>query len=375
MKMKHTLSPIDRYAQFLPALKNKEPLSFGLKETELYRASRMADWLGVAECYLKLELAHPTGTIKDRITEVTYSLFNSEGIDNYFHCSAGNTGTSLVWGMDKMPRPFSLTVFIPGKQLIHHNFENNPRLTTFLIEKAEYEEAKRYWIWYVRNGSRQPEYLSYSSEWRRQANEIPYLEAYEQAGKEKIAIDFVAQAISDGTGIVAAEMASRHAVAEGWLPKKPGFIAAQPTTANPVVRCFQKGLSLYDSSCTLSKLEPSRAFAIRRTDAQPYYKYIYDVIKDGGSAIDATEDEIIEAKRTLFALEKINAGYTACTSLAAIRRENRKSGIFKGKTLLVMITGIDRPTDVTPKIDRVIPEREWRKVLDDGSNYQSMPGI
>jgi len=32
-------SPIDRYARFLPALKDKKPLSFDLRETELYRAS------------------------------------------------------------------------------------------------------------------------------------------------------------------------------------------------------------------------------------------------------------------------------------------------------------------------------------------------
>jgi len=375
MNTKQSPSPIERYAQFLPAFKGKKPLPFGLKETEFYRASRFAKWLGVSECYLKLETTHPTGTIKDRITEVTYSLFNSEGVDSYSHCSTGNTGTSLVWGMDKLPKPFALTVFIPEKQLTHHNFQKNPNLTTFLVENAEYEEAKRYWIWYVRNVSHQPEYLSYSSGWRRQANEIPYLEAYEQAGKAGARIDFVVQAISDGTGIVAAEMAARDALAEGWLTKKPAFVATQPTAANPVVRCFRKGLSTYDPLCTVSKLEPSRAFAIRRTDAQPYYQYIYDVIKDGGNAIDATEEEIREAKQTLFTLEKIDAGYTACTSLAAIRKENHKSGFFKNKNALVMITGIDRPTEVVPKIDRIIPEWEWRKVLGDGNNYQSMPGI
>ena len=361
-------SPIERYTRFLPALKDKRPLSFGLRETKLYRASRLADWLGVAQCYLKLELTHPTGTIKDRITEVTYSLFNSECIDTYSHCSAGNTATSLVWGMDKMPKPFALTLFIPGKHLTYHNFQNIPGLTTFLIESAEYEEAKRYWIWYVRNVSHQPEYLSYSSGWRQQANEISYLEAYEQAGNERVDIDFVVQAISDGTGIVAAEMASRHALAEGWLTRKPRFVAAQPTAANPVVRCFQKGFSTYDPSCTVSKLEPSRAFAIRRTDAQAYYRYLYDVIKDGGNAIDAAEEEIREANQTLFALEKIDAGYTACTSLAAIRKENRESGFFKDRNLLVMITGIDRPTTIVPEIDKVIPEREWRKVLENGNN-------
>jgi threonine synthase len=87
------------------------------------------------------------------------------------------------------------------------------------------------------------------------------------------------------------------------------------------------------------------------------------VIKDGGNAVDATEEEIKESKQALKELENIDAGYTACTSLAAIRKENDKSEFFKNKTVLVMLTGIDRPTEITPPIDRVIPEEEWRRVL------------
>jgi threonine synthase len=356
--------PIQRYSRFLPALDGKDPLSFGLQKTELYRARRMAHWLAVEECYLKLELTHPTGTIKDRIIEATYSIFNAHGVVKYAHCSAGNTGTSLVWGMNKMPKPFALTVFIPGRQLAHHNFAKVPELTIYLVENANYEEAKRYSTWYMSNVICQAEQLSFNSEWRRQANKIAYLEAYEQVGEAKVVIDLVVQAISDGTGLVAAEMAARDAIAEGWLKKRPGFVAAQPAAANPIVRCFQRRFSTYDSSCTLPQPEPSRAFAIRRTDAQPYYRYIYDVIKDGGNAVDATEEEIKEAKQALQELENIEAGYTACTSLAAIRKENQKSGFFKKKNVLVMLTGIDRATEIIPQIDRVISEREWRKVLE-----------
>jgi threonine synthase len=113
----------------------------------------------------------------------------------------------------------------------------------------------------------------------------------------------------------------------------------------------------------LSTLGASRAFAIRRRDASGYYAGLHSILKDGGLALDASEKDIQSSKRALLELENIDAGYTACTSLAAIRRESQVSGTFKGKRLLVMITGADRPTDIVPRIDRVISKSEWKQII------------
>lgn len=356
-------SPGRRYAEFLPVLKGKEILDFGLKATELRRATHMARWLGVAECYLKLEISHPTRTVKDRTTEIVYSYFEAGKIRRYSHCSAGNAGTSLVWGMGKLSHEFEFESFIPEAQLQHHNFRKIPGLTVALVEGAGYQEAKQYSSWYAREVIGQPEYMHFKSDLRQQANKVPYLEAFEQLLEYSADVDYVVQAISDGGGIIGAKLAAVDAVAQGWIPKRPAFVITQPTAANPVVRCFKKGFATYDTSCNLPALGASRAFAIRRTNAAGYYSGVYEVIKDGGFALDATESEISAAKNALSELEKIDAGYTACTSLAALKNENQATGAFKGKTVLVMITGADRPTDVVPQIDRVIPEAEWRKVI------------
>jgi threonine synthase len=358
-----SLSPGRRYARFLPVLKGGEILDFGLQATELRRAANLARWLDASECYLKLEISHPTGTVKDRITELVYSYFEAGKIRRYAHCSAGNAGTSLVWGAGKLSHGFEFESFIPETQLRHHNFRNIPGLTAALVAGADYEQAKQYCSWYAREVLGQVEHMSFKSELRQQANKVPYLEAFEQLGENKVDPDYVCQAISDGGGIIGAELAAADAVAEGWLPKRPAFVVSQPVAANPVVRCFKMGFASYDPACTLSELQPSRAFAIRRRNAAGYYAGIYAVIRTGGFALDATEEEIRAAKLALLELEKIDAGYTACTSLAALRKENQATGAFKGKTLLVMITGADRPTEIVPRIDRVIPEAEWRKVI------------
>jgi threonine synthase len=323
----------------------------------------MAKWLGVSECYLKLEISHPTRTVKDRITEIVYSYFQAQGIRKYVHCSAGNAGTSLVWGAERFNRSFEFESFIPQAQLRYHNFRNVPGLTVALLEGAGYEEAKQYCSWYAKEVVHQPEYMSFRSDLRRQANKVPYLEAFEQLGREKADIDYVCQAISDGGGIGGADLALSDALAEGWIPRRPAVVVTQPVAANPVVRCFRGGFASYDPSCTLSTLGDSLAFAIRRRNASGYYSGLYELLKPGGFALDATEGEIGTARRALLDLESLEAGYTACTSLAAIKKENLATGAFMGKKLLVMITGADRSTEVIPAIDRVIPEAEWKRVI------------
>ena len=359
----NSTSPGRRYAPFLPVLKGAEILDFGLKATELCQARRIARWLDVSECYLKLETSHPTGTVKDRTTELVYSYFEAGKIRRYAHCSAGNAGTSLVWGLGKLSHDFEFESFIPQAQLPHHNFRNRPGLTVALVEGSEYEEAKQYCSWYAREVLGQPEYMHFKSDLRQQSNQVPYLEAFEQLRENGVGVDYVVQAISDGGGIIGAKLAAANAVAQGWIPNMPAFVITQPAAANPVVRCFRKGFASYDVTCALPELQASRAFAIRRKNAAGYYAGVYEVIRNGGFALDATESEIAAGKAALFELGKIDAGYTACTSLAALKKENLATGAFKGKTVLIMITGADRPTNVVPQIDRIIPEAEWRKVI------------
>jgi threonine synthase len=362
--MKKRLSPARYFSRFLSSIKPNEILDFGLSKTPLISSSRLAEWLGVSACYLKLETSHPTETVKDRITEISYSFFKIHGVTHYAHCSAGNTATSLVWGMEKFNQSFNLEVFIPEDQLSYHNFRNIPGLTTILVEGAGYEEAKQYCSWYSKTILQQPEYLNFHSSFRREANKIPYLEAFKELAEQGIrAVDYVCQTISDGTGIIAGEEASRDALSEGWLRKKPAFVVAQPEAANPVVRCFNHGFDVYDQSCSLKNLGESKAFAVRRKDASVSYPALYEVLKQAGYALDATEEEIEISKEVLFQLEGIEAGYTACTALAALKRKNDLSGEFKNKSVLVMITGRDRPYDFVPSIDRIVRKSDWQKVV------------
>ncbi|HVY68147.1 MAG TPA: pyridoxal-phosphate dependent enzyme, partial [Patescibacteria group bacterium] len=321
-----------------------------------------AAWLGLKACWLKLETMHPTGTFKDRITELTYAFFRQEGVACYSHCSAGNTATSLVWGLKRYARPFALHLFVAEEQLPYHNFQSDPALRVTLLAGAGYQQAKRYAAWYARSIG-QPEHFGFNSPVRQEGNKLPYLEALAQCRRERIEPDLICQVISDGSGTKGAALAAADALAAGWLKRQPALCAFQPAAANPMVRAFRSGRSTYDHSCD-AELQPSKASFIRRSDASGSYEAVYQAVsQSGGFLEDAAEGEIEAARQALMGLEGINAGYTSCVALAGLKKRAAADQALAGVSALVMLTGIDRQAVAFAPADEILPREAWQKVI------------
>jgi threonine synthase len=354
--------PARRFSDFLPFNSPEQILDFGLRETALIDAVDLANWVGVKRLLLKVETTNPTLTVKDRITELTYSWFKLNDVREYAHCSTGNTGTSLVWGLENYDADFELTLFIPEQQLSHYNFVDSPRLKLFVLAGANYDQAKAYSKWYAKQYHNQPEHLSYKSDFRQQANKLPFLEAFYQAGSTQI--DYVLQAISSGTGLIGADLAAQDMVQAGLLSKRPGISVIQPQAASAIVQNLQAGRTTYDDQFTQLDPAASVAWAIRRGDAAGCYAKIRElVVSTNGFAESASEAEIIEAKQKLHSLANVDSGYTAATVIAGLRKAVTKQPQLADNTMLAMITGADRATTVQPQNYQVITQSEWQSKL------------
>jgi len=359
MKNKETLP--QRYFKSFIFDSKDEVLDFGLQATTLHKADRLAEWLGVKNCFLKVETNHPTGTVKDRSTEIAYSFFKKNKINKYIHASTGNTATSLVWGLQKHNEPFELTLFIPGKQLSHHNFSKAKGLTAILLEDATYDEARKYCEVYIKDNDLINLFAPYKK-YRSSTYQVPFLEAFEQLqGKN---IDYIFQTVSGGSGIVGAYKAAKVALSSGLLSKMPKISIAQPESANVMVRCFNSGFENYSQEFNQIVDTDSKAWAIRRGDGTGSYEKLYLVLSETkGIALSASEKEMVEAKEMLFGLEGIEAGYTSCVALAGIKKEAEINQELKDGSILVLLTGIDRSTKVHPVINKIIKKEEWQKVI------------
>ena len=83
-----------RYADLLPAVNNADPLSPGF--TPLVEAPRLARELGVGSLLLKLDIANPTHSFKDRVVAVAAAKAVELGLGTLACSSTGNLASAVA---------------------------------------------------------------------------------------------------------------------------------------------------------------------------------------------------------------------------------------------------------------------------------------
>jgi len=358
----HKQHPGARYRRQLLNLPIWDCLDFGTHETELKEAPQLAEWLGAKRIFLKLETAHPTRTIKDRATELLFSYLHRHGITRHAHCSTGNTAASLVWGLKQYSFPFALQLFIAEEQLPHHTFTDAPGLRVTVLEGATYDQTKRYATWFIKNVWKEEELFSLQDTFRHHAHKIAYLEMFEQLHLRDTVVDWIAQPIAGGLGVMGTALAITDSRRAGWLTSTPRLYAAQPEAANPITRCFKQNLAIYDPNQSILRPAPSRAWAIRLGNASAVYDAVAKTIRlHQGTVEDATEEQIENAKQALWEREGVDAGYTASVAIAGLKHKPVPDQ--KNATIAIIVTGADRPASLRPTVHASIPPSDWQKVL------------
>jgi threonine synthase len=87
---------IERYASHLPVTPRTPRLTLGEGDTPLVRAPEVEKDTGIAEVWLKIEGANPTGSFKDRGMVVAIAKAIEEGAEAVLCASTGNTSASAA---------------------------------------------------------------------------------------------------------------------------------------------------------------------------------------------------------------------------------------------------------------------------------------
>ena len=87
---------IERYAAHLPVTARTPRLTLGEGDTPLVRAPSLESETGVAEVWLKVEGANPTGSFKDRGMVLAVAKAMEEGATAVMCASTGNTAASAA---------------------------------------------------------------------------------------------------------------------------------------------------------------------------------------------------------------------------------------------------------------------------------------
>jgi threonine synthase len=87
---------LDRYRELLPLTAETPRLSLSEGSTPLLAAPRLAQWVGVAELFLKFDGANPTGSFKDRGMVLAVAKAVERGARAVLCASTGNTAASAA---------------------------------------------------------------------------------------------------------------------------------------------------------------------------------------------------------------------------------------------------------------------------------------
>ena len=316
-----------RYAPLLPV----EPISLGglrVGWTPLIESVRLSKELGIPGLYLKDDTQNPTASLKDRATAIALARCEVNGVEIVTCASTGNAASSLAGLGAAVGR--KVKIFVP---------ENAPsaKVSQMLLYgadvykiKGSYDDALDLCIkttyefgWYNRSSGFNP-YLS-------EGKKTVAFEICEQLNWN--VPDIIIVPVGDGC-IISGVYKGFYDLREiGVIDRLPRLIAVQSEGANSIVEAFMgdgeieatNGNTIADGIAVKMPREGFKALrAIKNTN---------------GHALDVSDEEILDAVRSLSSEAGIFVEPAAAAALAGLRKALEINVLTKDEKIVLLLTG------------------------------------
>jgi len=296
--------------------------------TPLTLAPGLARHLGLRRLFLKDDGRNATGSMKDRASAVGV-VKAREGRRRIIACASTGNAASSCAGMAASIGLRSV-IFVPARA-------PEPKVTQLLIfgatvlrVRGSYEHAFQLcqescekWGWYNRNSGINP----YLVEGKKTVG----LEIGEQLGWD--APDWVAVSVGDGCTVAGVWKAFRELRELGLWERTPRILGVQAEGAAPVTACFRSGEPL-------RPIEPETiADSIAVGVPRNWKKAVLAVKESGGTMINVSDSEILDAVRYTGRLAGVFAEPAAATAVAGLRRAVAESIVGRRASAVAIVTG------------------------------------
>jgi threonine synthase len=306
------------------------------RATPCRRAKRLGAAIGLPQLWIKDESRQPTGSTKDRAASVVLAVFRQLGIGDFVCASTGNTAIALA-------RAASRDESIRGHFFCSASSEDRDLIdvgngNTVTVIDGSYADAMRAAREFAaeRGIFAEGGFFNWA---RREGLKLAYLEAFDEMTTEP---DVVVQAISSGMGIMAARKAASEYISLGRLTRSPQFLMVQQDTCAPMARAWREGRDALTDDDVIAYPE-GLASAILLGDGQATYPYMWEIARaSGGSIVDVTQLNLIEARGLLRELEGHDVCYSSAATVAAVRNEVAAGRLGADQVVLVNLTGAQR---------------------------------
>ena len=317
-----------RYRELLPVRPASALPGVMAGGTPLTAAPALARHLGVRMLYLKDDGRNATGSLKDRASSVGV-VKAREARRGIIACASTGNAASSCAGMAASLGLRSV-IFVPERA-------PEPKVTQLLIfgatvlrVRGSYEQAFQLcqqscerWGWYNRNSGINP----YLVEGKKTVG----LEIAEQLAWEPP--DWVAVSVGDGCTIAGVWKAFRELKALRLIARTPRMLGVQAEGAAPITACFHGGGDLHP-------IEPRTiADSIAVGVPRNWAKAVNAVRESGGTMLNVSDEEILDAMRYTGRLAGVFAEPAASAAIAGLRRAVAEGVVPRRASAAAIVTG------------------------------------
>jgi threonine synthase len=277
------------YAAVLPLPAGVDPVTLGEGGTSLLRVAQIGP--RTADAFLKLEMANPTGSYKDRLNSVAISMARHHDAPGIACSSTGNHGVSLAAyaaaaGMrsvvllpDEAPPQAAAEIRHYGGTALITHWDDRGQWLEWLVDEAG-------WAVSARNYPR-----TLGNPYGIEGYKTIAYEMVAQLGGRSPATVFMPT--GGGDGIYGLWRGFRELHTAGIITHLPRLVACQPERSASVYRAFAAGAESVESVDLLIST------AVSLSDRQGGDHALWAIRESGGSAIALSEDTISDTVHLL----------------------------------------------------------------------------
>ncbi len=318
-----------RYSELLPA--RGEPVSLGEGVTPLVHAPALGEQMGLRKLYVKDEGLNPTGSFKARGLSAAVTRAKELGAKKLATPTAGNAGGALAAYAARAGIP--AVIVMPADTPEANEIECRAagaevvKLDGLISDCGKYvAERKDREGWYEVTTLKEP--------YRIEGKKTMGLEVWEQLGGALP--DVIIYPTGGGVGIIGMWKAFDELEAMGLIGKKrPRMVSVQAAGCAPVVRAFEQGKEdseFWQNAATL-------ASGLRVPKAIGDFLILRAIRETGGTAVAATDEEIMAEAKELAAREGIFAAPEGAAGLCAARKLANQGWIRPDELVVAYNTG------------------------------------
>lgn len=318
-----------RYNELLPIKDSSNVVSMSEGGTTLQRSVRLAERFGIKNLYVKDETRNPTWSFKDRGSSVGVSKALEIGANAVGCVSTGNMAASMAAYAAKAG--LKCLILIPSGTPLE-------KIVQMLISGAEVISMEKSYPEIYKAGleiSREYEiyWLHADAPMRIEGQKTSSYEICEQLGwsvPDKVIIP-----TSSGGNISAHWKGWKELCSIGFVEKLPSMVAIQAEGSCPIVRAFKAKKEVVEPF----KEARTVAHSISNPDP-PSGKRVLKILKESeGAAESVSDEELLDAQKTLAETEGIFAEPAGAASIAGLKRLLEEGVIDRDETVACVITG------------------------------------